>query len=513
MTTPIPIDERGDAPRHRGRRRLGRWLALVVVSPSWRRAAPSPTTAAPRAHPPPRRPRSTSRPWGLWDDGPCDDSLEPLTIGLTATFATAVFSAEANALALEASGEAFNQRGGANGHCIKVVTCDEEADPNVALECVRTLDEAGVAVTVNDSSSATPGPELGEAYQEAGIARFAISAATPDLSDPNSYPFDAGGIGTAMVMPQALVDEGITKVANIRVDLPAASAVIGLFQEVYADDGIDFVADIPVPAGTTDYSQFILAAEGRRGRGGRPPARWPGGGPGPPGGRAARIGPGVLDQPRYAELRRAGGSGRLLLADHPQRLDDAGHDRRSRRPSARRRPGRLRRGGAPARDARGQPDALVVGLYALLTILRDAETEDFSRENITALIQASGPIDMLGLTADWTPNKDNPGAFPRTGNGSYTFWRWDRRPTTTASRATWCRPGRRTPRPAVRHLARRPRRHLLTRPAPPTSATARPGRWSSRRGRSAGHCASRGSRRRPGRPGTRPRGSRPSASG
>jgi hypothetical protein len=32
---------------------------------------------------------------------------------------------------------------------------------------------------------------------------------------------------------------------------------------------------------------------------------------------------------------------------------------------------------------------------------------------------------MLGLTADWTPNTDNPGAFPRTGNGYYSFWRWD----------------------------------------------------------------------------------------
>ena len=32
---------------------------------------------------------------------------------------------------------------------------------------------------------------------------------------------------------------------------------------------------------------------------------------------------------------------------------------------------------------------------------------------------------MLGLTDDWTPDTDNPGAFPRTGNGFYSFWRWD----------------------------------------------------------------------------------------
>ena len=66
-----------------------------------------------------------------------------------------------------------------------------------------------------------------------------------------------------------------------------------------------------------------------------------------------------------------------------------------------------------------------IGLYALLDILRTAGTEDFSRANLTSLIEASGPIDMLGLTTDWTPDTDNPGTFPRTGNGYYAFWRWD----------------------------------------------------------------------------------------
>jgi hypothetical protein len=66
-----------------------------------------------------------------------------------------------------------------------------------------------------------------------------------------------------------------------------------------------------------------------------------------------------------------------------------------------------------------------VGLYALLRLLRDAGTDDLSRTNLTELIEASGPIDMLGLTSDWTPDTDNPGTIPRTGNGDYAFWRWD----------------------------------------------------------------------------------------
>src|SRR5688500_9926628 len=51
---------------------------------------------------------------GLWDDGPCDESLEPLRIGLMTVFESALLSLEDQALALEASAEAFNSRGGAN---------------------------------------------------------------------------------------------------------------------------------------------------------------------------------------------------------------------------------------------------------------------------------------------------------------------------------------------------------------------------------------------------------------
>ena len=33
---------------------------------------------------------------------------------------------------------------------------------------------------------------------------------------------------------------------------------------------------------------------------------------------------------------------------------------------------------------------------------------------------------MLGLTQhDWTPKTDHAGAFLRTGNGDYSFWKYD----------------------------------------------------------------------------------------
>jgi ABC-type branched-subunit amino acid transport system substrate-binding protein len=361
---------------------------------------------------------------GLWDDPPCDGSLEPLEVGQQLTFASAVLTAEDQALALEASAEAFNARGGANGHCVEITTCDERADANAALACARTLDDAGVAVNVNDSS-ADPSSGTGDALESAGIARFAINSGTPDLSDPNSYPFDAGGIGTAMVMPQALVDAGITKIATIRVDLPAASALIGIFEEIYEADGAEFVADIPVAAGTTDYSQFILAAEDASAEGVIVPL----------GGQEAiqvlraaqQLGSDLVfstslgtlpyrdlaDLGDFADQVLLNGSTPPATADVPAldvlRSDLAASGEEALQPE----------------NLKTTPMHSWIGLYALLTILRDSGTEDFTRENITDLIQASGPIDMLGLTADWTPDTDNPGTFPRTGNGYYSFWKWD----------------------------------------------------------------------------------------
>lgn len=361
---------------------------------------------------------------GLWDDGPCDTSLPPLIVGMQATFASAILTAEDQALALEASAVAFNSRGGANGHCIEVVTCDEGADQNRAVNCVKTLDEANVSVTVNDASIA-PGPEVVDAHAAAGIPRFATSSGTPDLTDLNSYPIDAGGIGTTMVAPQGLVDQEVKRIASIRVDIPAASALIGIYEDIYSDDGVEFVADIPVTAGTTDYTQFILGAQEAGaegviiGLGGQEAVQVL---------RAAQqvdsdlLVSASLGTFPYSDVAKLGDLGEQMVlngstvpatADVPAlgvlRADLAASGEDALQP----------------RNLKATPMKSWIGLYALLAIIRAAGTEDFSRANLTSLIKSSGSIDMLDLTADWTPNTTNPGVFPRTGNGYYAFYRWD----------------------------------------------------------------------------------------
>ena len=85
---------------------------------------------------------------------PCDTSKPKLSIGLMTVFESPVLSLESHALALEASAEAFNARGGANGSCIEVHACDDGANLDQSVACVREIDEAGVVATVNDLGTA-----------------------------------------------------------------------------------------------------------------------------------------------------------------------------------------------------------------------------------------------------------------------------------------------------------------------------------------------------------------------
>src|SRR6476661_3274425 len=91
---------------------------------------------------------------GLWNDGACDSSKPKLSVGLMTVFESPVLSLKDQATALKASADAFNKRGGANGSCIEVHVCDDGANVDQAVACVRKMDQAGVMATVNDQGTA-----------------------------------------------------------------------------------------------------------------------------------------------------------------------------------------------------------------------------------------------------------------------------------------------------------------------------------------------------------------------
>jgi ABC-type branched-subunit amino acid transport system substrate-binding protein len=363
---------------------------------------------------------------GLWDDGPCNASKPKLKLGLMTVFENPVLTLKPQADALVAAATAFNKRGGANGSCIEVHTCDDGANLDQSLACVRKIDKAGVVATVNDQGVAGQA-EVSAAMAAAKIPRIASNVTNNDWGDPNAYPIDASSTGFVFVLPEALLREGVKRIGLIRVDLAAAGALKSLLQTIYGRKGATFVSDTPVPAGTTDFSQFILKAQDANAdgvafalgdqevlqvvRAGQQLGTHLqiGTSPGPvPHDELVRFGdfakqfvfvssfpPATVDLPVYKALR----------ADLAASGDDA-----------------LK----PATMTLS-PMRSWIGLYALLKMIRDAKLTSFTRDNITKLLQSAKDVSMLGMFdgESWTPNKNHAGLFKRAGTNHWAFYRFD----------------------------------------------------------------------------------------
>jgi branched-chain amino acid transport system substrate-binding protein len=196
----------------------------------------------------------------LADDGPCDEALEPYPLGIMTVFESPVLSLIDQVVAAEAAVEAFNERGGIGGHCMEITTCDTKLDPNGEIDCARQFVEDGVVATVHDTTAANPAGVI-ETTEPAGLPRIGISPGSEEMSASNSYPIGAGGVGTTFMMPAQLARDGHTEIAMIHVDTPPIQALAGLLEPMLDAYGAELTAKIPVPQGTTDYNQFILAAQ------------------------------------------------------------------------------------------------------------------------------------------------------------------------------------------------------------------------------------------------------------
>lgn len=367
---------------------------------------------------------------GLWDDGPCDASKPALKIGLMTVFESPVLSLKDQATALEVAAKSFNQRGGANGSCIKVTICDDGGNADQAVACVRTIDQAGVVATVNDQGTAGQG-EVSAAMSAAGIPRVASNVVQDDWGDPNAYPMDASGTGVTFLMPETLIAQQVKKIGLIRVDLAAASALVGLMGQLYKKDGVAFPYDVPVPAGTTDYSQFILGAQ------------------------SANVG-GVTLALGEAEATQVVRAGQQLGTDLKigSSLGSFAHDNVSALGDFAKQMSfvwsfapatvdipvykALRADLASTGEKALQPTNLKaspmrswIGLYALLKMMRDAELTSFTREGVTQMLRQAKDVPMLGMYGDenWTPNLDHPGLFKRAGMNHWAVYKWDPKAT------------------------------------------------------------------------------------
>jgi ABC-type branched-subunit amino acid transport system substrate-binding protein len=340
-------------------------------------------------------------------------------------FESAYLSLEDQATALEVAARAFNERGGANGACIEVTTCDDGGQVNQAIACVREIDDAGVVATVNDQGTAGQA-DVSAAMAEAKIPRVASNVVQEDWADPNAYPLDASGTGVVFLMPQALIDADATKIGLIRVPQPEAAALAGLLEEAYAGKAT-FPYDAPVPGGTTDYNQFILGAQDA-------------------GADSVAL---ALGEQEAVQVVKAGqqldtdlliGSSlgtfshgsvselgdfadrMVFIWSFPPATADVPVYRALRSDLAATGEEQLQ-----TENLKASPMRSWIGLYALLKMIRDAQMTTFTREGISTMLNEARDVPMLDIFGgeDWTPSLNHPGIYKRAGTNHWATYKWD----------------------------------------------------------------------------------------
>ena len=337
-----------------------------------------------------------------------------------------MLSLESHALAaLEASAEAFNARGGANGACIEVHTCDDGADIDQSAACVREMDDAGVVATVNDLGTAGQA-EVSAAMAEAGIPRVGSNVSNQDWGDQNAYPLDASGTGF-IFLHAAGSHRGRRRRDRhhpgrpgccLRAPGPAGRHLRG---RGHLPPGR------PRSGGYHGYTQFILAAEDAGAKGvalalgeqeGLQVVR-----AGQQLGTELLIGSSLstLDHSTVAELGDFADQVVFLHSFPPSTHDLPVYEA-------------LRADLAASGEDSLQPQNLQatamrswIGLYALLWMIRDTEMTEFTREGLSTMLDEATDVPMLGIFGgeDWTPSLNHPGVFQRAGTNHWAIWRWD----------------------------------------------------------------------------------------
>lgn len=165
--------------------------------------------------------------------------------------------------ATEAAVERVNEEGGINGREIDLIIEDSEADPGTATTKVQNMiNQEGVELlcgTFSSSVCLAVGPIATRnqvPYSGGYCATDRLTGA--DCSSfafrgtRNNPPIQWAGLGPYMV------EQGLESASVLYADYAWGESELGAIQTYYAEEaGGEIVSDVAVPAGTSDFSQYL----------------------------------------------------------------------------------------------------------------------------------------------------------------------------------------------------------------------------------------------------------------
>ncbi len=177
---------------------------------------------------------------------------DPVTVMTISTYDTDTLNAKAVLDIAQGAVVQINNAGGLGGHELKLITCNDSADPNKAADCARQAVDEGVAALVGGFTA--NGDAIMPILEAAGIPWFAPPGiSSGELSSADSYPITSGVLGLAGLGKLA-AEDGCEKVASVNYDLPSAGQISQLVDVGLGSEGHEPSALIKVPPTTTDFS-------------------------------------------------------------------------------------------------------------------------------------------------------------------------------------------------------------------------------------------------------------------
>ncbi|MFJ3212623.1 ABC transporter substrate-binding protein [Streptomyces flaveolus] len=194
------------------------------------------------------------------NDAGAGSSSGAITIMQIAPYHSQTTSLPMMKTSIQAAVDEINDAGGINGRKLRLETCNEEQNPNVALRCAQTAVQERAAAVVGGLTSV--GSTMLPLLEKAKIPYIGPDAITPyDGKSPASFLFDAGVPGYAAMPAVAKTALGATKVAAIHNESPAAPTNQDFFEMGAELAGVQILDNIVVPLDAVDLTQYVSRAE------------------------------------------------------------------------------------------------------------------------------------------------------------------------------------------------------------------------------------------------------------
>jgi ABC-type branched-subunit amino acid transport system substrate-binding protein len=178
----------------------------------------------------------------------------PIKIGMVFTGGSAAHNAPDYVTAVKAGASALNQAGGIKGHPVKVVSCNDNADPNKAQECARQMVDAKVVSTIANLSAGNP-VGVAQVLDKGGIPQIALLANTKfEFSCKTCWPFDANQIGVSAGDMQGIKNAGGKSVYIAGLNLPQTLFIAAYAKKALAPLGLKLAGEVQFPFNQADYA-------------------------------------------------------------------------------------------------------------------------------------------------------------------------------------------------------------------------------------------------------------------